>query len=162
MERLILIGFGFLIMACNNKAGNNPSIPQKVNPEVISAQLGDSLKEKGYQVFQYVDQASGDTLLMQQYFMAFLKTGPERNQSKEEADSLQQLHLGHMQRMYDEGYSSIAGPFQHDGELRGIVIYNTPTLRMADSLARLDPMIQAGRLDVEVLPWWAAKGFHLR
>lgn len=40
--------------------------------------------------------------------------------------------------------------------------YNTPTLEMADSLANLDPMVKAGRLVIEVHPWWAAKGYPLR
>ena len=41
-------------------------------------------------------------------------------------------------------------------------IYNVPTLQMADSLANADPMVKAGRLIIEMHPWWAAKGFPLR
>ena len=99
---------------------------------------------------------------MQQYFIAFLKSGPSRSQTKTEADSLQALHLAHLGRMYDEGYADISGPFGDDGEIRGITIYNTPTLEMADSLANMDPMVKAGRLVIEIHPWWAAKGFPLR
>ena len=33
---------------------------------------------------------------------------------------------------------------------------------MADSLAKSDPMVKAGRLEIEIHPWWAAKGFQLR
>ena len=47
-------------------------------------------------------------------------------------------------------------------EIRGITIYNTPTLQIADSLANSDPMVKAGRLVIEMHPWWAAKGFPLR
>ena len=64
--------------------------------------------------------------------------------------------------MYELGYADISGPFGDDGEIRGITIYNTPTQQMADSLANLDPMVQAGRLQIEIHPWWAAKGFPLR
>ena len=53
-------------------------------------------------------------------------------------------------------------PFGDDTALRGITVYNTPTLEMADSLARLDPMVKAGRLEIEIHPWWAGKGFPLR
>ena len=49
-----------------------------------------------------------------------------------------------------------------DGEVRGIVVFNTPTLEMADSLARLDPMVETGRLEVEVRPWWVSKGAKLK
>lgn len=120
------------------------------------------LLEKGFQLFDYVDQRTGDTILMQQYFMAFLKKGPSRSQTKEEAEALQEQHLAHLERMYREGYADISGPFGDDGEIRGVTIYNVPTLKIADSLANLDPMVKAGRLIIEVHPWWAAKGFPLR
>jgi uncharacterized protein YciI len=124
--------------------------------------LRERLVQQGYQVFDYVDGTTGDTVLMQQYFIAFLKSGPTRSQTREEADSLQKLHLAHLSRMYEAGYADISGPFGDDGEIRGITIYNTPTLEMADSLANLDPMVKAGRLVIEVHPWWAAKGYPLR
>ncbi|WP_084677469.1 YciI family protein [Altibacter lentus] len=120
------------------------------------------LTTRGYQVFDYIDAKTGDTTLMQQYFIAFLKRGPNRSQNKAESDSLQALHLAHLGRMYEEGYADISGPFGDDGEVRGITIYNVPTLKMADSLANMDPMVRAGRLVIEVRPWWAAKGFPLR
>ena len=47
-------------------------------------------------------------------------------------------------------------------EILGITIYNTPTLEMADSLANADPMVKTRRLQIEIHPWWAAKGFPLR
>lgn len=127
-----------------------------------TAELRDALKAKGYELFDYVDEHSGDTVLMQQYFIAFLKRGPQRSQSKEEADSLQVLHLEHLGHMYEMGYADISGPFGDDGDIRGITIYNVPTLAMADSLANMDPMVKAGRLIIEIHPWWAAKGFPLR
>lgn len=133
----------------------NPGPPSTPN-------LKKALTDQGYEIFDYVDQKSGDTVLMQQYFIAFLKSGPQRSQSKAESDSLQELHLAHLARMYEEGYADISGPFGDDGEIRGITIYNTPTLKMADSLANLDPMVKAGRLVIEVHPWWAAKGYPLR
>ena len=99
---------------------------------------------------------------MQQYFIAFLKRGPKRSQNEEEAAKLQKEHLAHLGKMYDLGYADISGPFGDDGEIRGITIYNVPTLKMADSLANSDPMVKAGRLVIEIHPWWAAKGFPLR
>ena len=122
----------------------------------------EKLKEKGFQVFSYVDDATKDTVIMQQYFMAFLKKGPNRNQSEEEATKLQEAHQAHLGRMYELGYADISGPFGDDGELRGVTVYNVPTLKMADSLANLDPMMKAGRLKVEIKPWWAGKGYPLR
>jgi len=64
--------------------------------------------------------------------------------------------------MYELGYADISGPFGDDGDILGITIYNVPTQRVADSLANSDPMVKAGRLVIEMHPWWAAKGFTLR
>ena len=99
---------------------------------------------------------------MQQYFMAFLKKGPIRGQNEEEAAELQKLHMQHLKKMYNMGYADISGPFGDDSDMRGVTIYNVPTLKMADSLANSDPMVIAGRLIIELHPWWAAKGFPLR
>ena len=93
--------------------------------------------------------------------MAFLKTGPIHGQNEEDINELQKEHLAHLTKMYDLGYADISGPFGDKGHIRGITIYNVPTLKMADSLAKSDPMVKAGRLEIEIHPWWAAKGFSL-
>jgi len=168
MERLTRHGFLLLVLVfsigCRQEAKEDliELAPVEASVEQSVAELRDRLKSEGYEIFDYVDEQTGDTVLMQQYFIAFLKSGPSRSQSQEVADSLQQQHLAHLGRMYEEGYADISGPFGDDGDIRGITIYNTPTLRMADSLANLDPMVKAGRLVIEVHPWWAAKGFPLR
>ncbi len=120
------------------------------------------LENRGFKTFVYSDLTSKDSVLMQQYFIAFLKRGNIRTQNEEEAEILQEEHLEHLTKMYQLGYADISGPFAGDNDLRGITIYNVPTLKMADSLANADPMVQAGRLQVEVLPWWAAKEYCLR
>ncbi|GGG15637.1 hypothetical protein GCM10011344_15270 [Dokdonia pacifica] len=127
----------------------------------VASQIA-KLKADGFQIFDYVDDATGDTVIMQQYYMAFLKKGPNRDQSEEEAAKLQEAHQAHLGRMYELGYADISGPFGDDGDLRGMTVYNVPTLKMADSLANLDPMMKAGRLMVEIKPWWAGKGYPLR
>ena len=126
------------------------------------AQLKEELTEKGFQIFDYIDEKTKDTIIMQQYFVAFLKKGPNRDRSEEESAKLQEQHMAHLGRMYDLGYADISGPFGDDGDIRGLTIYNVPTLKMADSLANLDPAVQAGSLVIKVHPWWAAKGFDLR
>jgi uncharacterized protein YciI len=167
LKRLLLSGiFIGALFACSEapKAPEEPGSPplNAENQGESKAELRQRLESEGYQLFDYVDAKTGDTVLMQQYFIAFLKSGPVRSQSPEEADSLQALHLAHLARMYGEGYADISGPFGDEGEIRGITIYNVPTLAMADSLANLDPSVRAGRLVIEVHPWWAAKGFPLR
>ncbi|WCO01819.1 YciI family protein [Psychroserpens ponticola] len=125
-------------------------------------ELKKELTSKGFQIFDYVDEKTQDTIIMQQYFIAFLKRGSVRNQNEEEATQLQTAHLAHLGKMYELGYADISGPFGDDGDIRGITIYNVPNQKMADSLANSDPMVKAGRLQIEIHPWWAAKGFSLR
>lgn len=105
----------------------------------------------------------GDTTyVMQKYFMVFLKSGSKRSQNREEAMKIQKKHLAYLQRMAEEGKTSITGPMGDDGEIRGIVIYNTATAEEARTLAEGDPAVKTGRLVVEVHPWWAAKGSVLK
>lgn len=160
------MGVLFVCMACQEQATQENKAVQVVEEIKTSvAATKAELEAKGYQIFDYVDEKTKDTVLMQQYFIAFLKSGPNRSQSKTEADSLQTLHLAHLGKMYELGYADISGPFGgDDGDIRGgITIYNVPTQEMADSLANSDPMVKAGRLEIEMHPpWWAAKGFGLR
>ncbi|OEK09577.1 hypothetical protein A8C32_12805 [Flavivirga aquatica] len=125
-------------------------------------ELKQNLTRKGFKVLDYVDEKTKDTVLMQQYFIVFLKKGDIRGQNEEETAILQKEHLAHLTKMYELGYADISGPFGDDGDIRGITIYNVPTLKIADSLANSDPMVKSGRLHVEVHPWWAEKGMPLR
>lgn len=151
-----------VLFSCNQHPENNAETPCPEEVKQSMASLKKELTDKGFSTFDYVNEATQDTVIMQQYYMVFLKRGENRSQNKQEADSLQALHMAHLGRMYEEGYADISGPFGDDGDIRGITIYNVPTLQIADSLARLDPMVQAGRLAVEVKPWWAAKSVCLR
>ena len=162
LAALLLGAIGFWSSCQPKETQEKAATVVNQEPKKSTNELKEELSSKGYQIFDYVDEKTKDTVLMQQYFIAFLKSGPNRAQSKEETDSLQALHLAHLGRMYEEGYADISGPFGDDGEIRGITIYNTPTFEMADSLANMDPMVKAGRLVIEVHPWWAAKGFPLR
>lgn len=162
MNRVILL-FMLLVFSfsCKEQA-------ETVKEEVLeeqqktAKQIKDELVSKGFQIFDYYDEKEQDTILMQQYFIVFLKRGPNREQNEEEANKIQEAHLAHLGKMYELGYADISGPFGDDGDIRGITIYNVPTLQMVDSLANADPAVKAGRLVIEIHPWWAAKGFPLR
>ncbi|MBO6879408.1 YciI family protein [Winogradskyella sp.] len=168
MKNILIILCVFSLLSCKNETTSNKkaSESQEESIETIKeqsvAEIKAKLVDEGYEVFDYVDEKTKDTTLMQQYFIAFLKRGPIRNQNEEESARLQKEHLAHLGKMYELGYADISGPFGDDGDIRGITIYNVPTLEMADSLANADPMVKAGRLVIELHPWWAAKGFPLR
>ena len=161
MKFLTLTLVLILFISCKQEQKEEADVDEVLKERSIK-EINEELIGKGYKTFDFVDEHTKDTVLMQQYFIAFLKRGPNRSQNKAEADSLQILHMEHLGRMYQEGYADISGPFGDDGDIRGITIYNTPTLKIADSLANMDPMVKSGRLVIEMHPWWAAKGFPLR
>jgi len=113
----------------------------------------------GYETFE---MAEGDTTYtMKKYFIAFLKTGPNRAHTEEESAAIQAGHMAHINQMAAGKKINIAGPFGDDGDIRGILIFNVPTLEEVEKLVAQDPAVIAGRLILEVHPWWAAKGSKL-
>lgn len=165
--KLLVVTLFILVMGCKETSPNDQTTLKTEMGAIEKStktvrQQKEELINRGFEIFDYVDEETKDTVLMQQYFIAFLKRGINQSQNEEEADSLQALHMAHLGKMYEEGYADISGPFADDGDIRGITIYNVPTLKMADSLANADPMVKAGRLQIEIHPWWAAKGFPLR
>lgn len=89
---------------------------------------------------------------MKSYVMAFLKSGPNRNQDEEEASELQKAHLENIGRMTDEGTLVFAGPTDDPtGDLRGIYIFDVSTVEEAEQLTSTDPAFKAGRLTAEYM-----------
>ena len=74
---------------------------------------------------------------------------------------LQEQHLAHLSKMFEDKKMCIAGPLLDNTEVRGICVYNTSTFEEAKTLAESDPAVKAGRLMVEIHPWYAAKGTSL-
>lgn len=104
--------------------------------------------------------AAGD-YEMKTYFLVLLKKGENRDQDSITVKQIQEQHLAHLDNMHRQGKLCIAGPLMTDHSIRGICVYNTSTIEEARTLANMDPAVQAGRLSVEVLPWYAAKGSTL-
>ena len=101
-------------------------------------------------------ELGADEYGMKQYVMAFLKAGPNRSQSQEEAMKLQKAHLDNISRMAKEGTLVLSGPFLDEGDIRGIYIFNVTTIEDAKALTETDPAIQAGRLVMELHPWYGS------
>jgi len=99
---------------------------------------------------------------MKQYYLVLLKRGPVRNQDSTTAAALQKGHMENITRLYNEGKIDLAGPMGHDGDLRGIFVFNCDTYDEVLMHCNTDPAIKAGRLVVEIYPWWAGKGSKLR
>ena len=93
---------------------------------------------------------------MKSYVFAFLKKGPNRDRSKEDADRLQRAHLDNIKRLANEGKLVLAGPFIDDGEIRGIYIFDVRSVKEAEELTKTDPAIQEGSLEMELKPWYGS------
>ncbi len=132
-----------LLFACGSNTVIYPDKP-KTNHENFSYKEGDT------------------TYVMQKYFLVMLKKGPNREHSKEEAAEIQKKHMEHINWLAKTNKISIAGPSDKHETIAGFLLFNTETLKEADSLANLDPAVKAGRLVVETVPWWASKGSKLK
>ncbi len=99
---------------------------------------------------------------MKTYYLVFLKKGPNRNQDSVTVKKLQEGHMAHLTKMAESGKMDIAGPIMADIDLRGICIYNVTTKEEAEKLVNEDPMVKAGRLIAEILPFYSAKGATLK
>jgi uncharacterized protein YciI len=118
-----------------------------------------SIDTAGFQTFTH--QSGDTTYLMKQYFMCFLKVGPRRDQDEATAAHIQEGHLSHLAALGQQRKICLAGPFADDSGIQGVVIYSTPTYEEAVKLANQDPAVLAGRLVVEIHPFWAAVGAQL-
>ncbi|HBX67282.1 MAG: hypothetical protein CL670_01120 [Balneola sp.] len=121
----------------------------------LQAQEADSTAQQP-QTFEY--EWAGEKIMMQKYFIVFLKSGPERSQTEAEAMKLQEQHLAYLGGLYEKGIINLNGPTDGTGDIRGFSVYNVANIEKARELANNDPMVKAGRLEVEVHPWWLAKG----
>lgn len=109
------------------------------------------------------EMKDGDvTYIMKKYYMCLLKTGPNRTQDSVTSAEIQKGHMENISKLSKEGKLMIAGPFGGKGELRGIFILSVKSKEEAEMLCAEDPAVKSGRLTVEVLEWWSAKGSTLK
>jgi uncharacterized protein len=138
------VAVGIILMSCNS----NPTIKKDETTQTINEPISfDSVLAK---------QLGADDFGMKQYVMAFLKTGPNRDHDSATAAQLQRAHLDNIFRLADEGMLVLAGPFLDQGEIRGIYVFNVKTIEEAAALTSTDPAIQAGRLVMELHPWYGS------
>ena len=140
---LLLLALIFVYTACIP----DPESKQKDAPVTEASDGYDSLMAA---------QTGADPYGMRQYVLAYLKAGPNRDQDSLEAAQLQRAHLDNITRMANEGKLVLAGPFMDDTEIRGIYIFAVETIEEAEELTKTDPAIQAGRLVMDLHPWYGS------
>ena len=134
-----------------------------VNITTLFAQEAVKAKRAVDPIFETFEYTEGDsTYVMQKYFICFYKSVADKPEiSKEEETKFQEAHMNYLGKLAEEKTICISGPFHEGGEMRGMSVYVVPTKEEAEKLANADPLVKAGRLKVEILPWWAAKGSKL-
>lgn len=113
-----------------------------------------------FQTFNYDHE--GQTYVMQQYFIVFIKKGPNKSANQEEAQKIQSQHLAYLGGLFEKGFICMNGPFGDDGDIRGATIYRVSNAEEALKLAGGDPAVKAGIFTLEVHPWWLARGTGVR
>jgi uncharacterized protein YciI len=125
-----------------------------------NSQLENPSNKEDAEAIQYDSVAAAkygaDDYGMKKYVMAFLKRGPNRSASPEEASRLQKAHLDNITRLAEEGKLVLAGPFFGDGDLRGIYVFDVQSIEEAEELTGTDPSIKAGVLEMELLEWYGS------
>jgi uncharacterized protein len=115
----------------------------------------ETMESSGYDSLLAI-QLGADDYGMRKYVMAFLKRGPNRDQDSATVAQIQAGHMANITRMAEEGTLIMAGPFLDDGAVRGIYIFAVETVEEAQALTETDPAIQAGRLEMELHPWYGS------
>lgn len=147
LPHLALIAI-LLAAGCQSPPGDEASGEQvlsdtsTVDAAVYDSQLAETLRADDYGMGRYV--------------IALLKAGPNRDQDSTTAAELQEAHMENIRRLAQEGKLLLAGPFLDDGELRGIYLFDVATVEEARELTATDPAIRAGRLQMELHPWYGS------
>lgn len=94
------------------------------------------------------------------FWLQLLMVGPNRDQDEATVERLQLAHVQHLWSLQRQGLLTLFGPVD-DPELRGIGVVLVETREEADALMADDPMVRAGRLVVEIRPWFTMPGASL-
>ena len=98
---------------------------------------------------------------MSHYVVGFLRRGPAWTaEQNAETRQIQEGHMAHIRKMAETGKLVVAGPFEDDGDLGGMFIFDVNSVEEARAMAA-DPAIQAQRFVLELHPWFAGKGLKV-
>jgi uncharacterized protein len=147
MKKTILFcGLAAILLSCGQERPEKAPAAAKEEPETLNDQFDPQLAEK----------LGADEYGMKRYVMAFLKMGPNRDQDSLEGLRLQRAHMDNINRLAKAKKLIVAGPFLDAGDIRGIYIFNVETIEEAEALTNTDPAIKAGRLVMELHPWYGS------
>lgn len=146
MTRFLIISLSLLALACQEHTYHGPSKKSTIT---------DSIPVSGYDS-TLAAALGADQYGMRKYVIAFLKSGPNQDQDSTEAVNLQNAHMENITRLANEGKLALAGPFLDGGDLRGLYVFAVESIEEAEELTGSDPAIKAGRLIMELHPWYGS------
>ena len=88
------------------------------------------------------------------YTLVFLRKGPAVLDDKTQNERIQLEHLQHLTKLQMVGKLVLNGPTLTQHDIVGVGVY-AAELEDARAMAEADPMVQAGQLIVEAIPWIA-------
>jgi uncharacterized protein YciI len=99
---------------------------------------------------------------MTTYVMGLLHKGPKWTaENTAYTRGIQEGHMANIRKMANTGKLIVAGPISDNGELRGVFIFKLSSVDEARAMVDADPAVKAGRLVVELHPWFAAAGLKV-
>ncbi|MGB6500298.1 MAG: YciI family protein [Thermoplasmata archaeon] len=99
---------------------------------------------------------------MTYYVLGLYRRMPHRSSvSDQDAEQLQQGHMGHLRRLTETGELITAGPFEGDGDYRGLMIFSRASIEQARKLLEEDPAIKQGRLVIDLFTWFGPAGLKV-
>lgn len=110
---------------------------------------------------EFKTKGGDTTYVMKRYVFMLLNEGPNRTHDSIAAAKIQEGHMKHLGEMAKTGKLVIAGPFENGGKQRGILIFDVDSLSQAIRMESTDPAVSSGRLEMQAIYWWAAKGSKL-
>ncbi len=108
------------------------------------------------------DEITKNIAKAKRYTLRIYRRGPKRDHDEETAQRIHVGHLKHIFALHQKGLLLINGPLLDDDDIRGIGIFAIEDIEEVRRIDAQDPAVIAGRLTVEVHPWYGLPGDGLR
>ncbi len=128
---------------------------------VIVSLLMAAISLEAFAQREFKTKEGDTTYVMKRYVFMLLNEGPKRDQDSATSKKIQEGHMQHINAMAKTGKLVMAGPFEKGGKHRGILIFDVDSISEAVRMESADPAIVSGRLEMQPIYWWVAKGSKL-
>jgi uncharacterized protein YciI len=156
-----LVGVGIMLADSLESARAEVESDPTVKAGILKADVRPWFGAKGIGAHLAADAAASplqDLEMETLYFGLIVKGDAWTPERTPETEKIQEGHMANIRRLAAEGTLCGAGPFEDNGDYRGIFVYRVATQKDAEALAATDPAVKAGRLKVLVHPWRVPKG----